>query len=142
TSRLWKTADVYWRARRSVRRLTESAKGVARKMLGRPPADWAGPDQARAAVREAAPMAIENRHDVVCFPIIDWDFRFQRPQQLMKRFAEAGHRVFYIAQRFRSEGPPYEVTPKARNLFEVTLRGPDKNVYRDRLQRAGAAGLR
>src|SRR6185369_8130000 len=30
-----------------------------------------------------------NTLDVVCFPIIDWDFRFQRPQQLMLQFAAA-----------------------------------------------------
>ncbi|HEY3204021.1 MAG TPA: polysaccharide pyruvyl transferase family protein [Thermoanaerobaculia bacterium] len=134
TSRLWKTAHIYWSARRGVSRAKTSAKGVARKLLGRPPSDWAGRNEAHEAIKEAAPLAIENRHDVVCFPIIDWDFRFQRPQQLMKRYAEAGHRVFYIAQRFRPAGQPYEISEKARNVFEVSLRGPEKNVYKDRLE--------
>src|SRR5262250_3080786 len=33
--------------------------------------------------------------DVICFSIVDWSFRFQRPQQLMAQFAAGGHRVFY-----------------------------------------------
>ncbi|HET7451750.1 MAG TPA: glycosyltransferase, partial [Thermoanaerobaculia bacterium] len=72
------------------------------------------------------------RFDVVCFPIIDWDFRFQRPQQLMSRFASAGHRVFYVSHRFRQSGAAWEVVPKAENVFEVTLYAPGLNVYRNR----------
>jgi len=37
-----------------------------------------------------------HRPDVICFSIIDWDFRYQRPQQLVSQFAAHGHRVFYI----------------------------------------------
>src|SRR5262249_824810 len=74
-----------------------------------------------------------NQHDVVCFPIIDWDFRFQRPQQLMSRFAESGHRVFYVNQRFRPSGAPYEIRMKSHNVHEVSLRGPERNVYADPL---------
>ena len=71
--------------------------------------------------------------DIVCFPIIEWDFRFQRPQQLMTRAARAGHRVFYIRQEFREHGPPYDIAVKGENLFEVSLRGPDRNVYAESL---------
>jgi GT2 family glycosyltransferase/SAM-dependent methyltransferase len=74
-----------------------------------------------------------NAYDVVCFPIIDWDFRFQRPQQLMSRFAVAGHRVFYIKPGFRASGEPYRLEEKAANIYEVSLRGPDRNLYRDHL---------
>jgi glycosyltransferase involved in cell wall biosynthesis len=70
---------------------------------------------------------------VICFPIIDWDFRFQRPQQLMSQFALAGHRVFYVKQDFREYGPSYDITIKVENVFEVSLRGPDRNVYGDSL---------
>ncbi len=74
-----------------------------------------------------------NFYEVVCFPIIDWDFRFQRPQQLMARFAAAGHRVFYIAQNFRSSGPLYSLSEKGKNIFEVTLKGPSRHVYQEKL---------
>lgn len=40
--------------------------------------------------------ARRRRPDVFCFSIIDWSFRFQRPQQLMLQFAAHGHRVFYL----------------------------------------------
>jgi polysaccharide pyruvyl transferase CsaB len=147
--RLWKAMNHYWRARRAVGRLAraggsafpsadrEAGPGAA----GGASADWVGRDDSLRLAANAPPAEVENLHDVVCFPIIDWDFRFQRPQQLMKRFAEAGHRVFYIAQRFRSDGPPWEITPKLPNLYEVTLRAPEKNVYKDRLGPADADTL-
>ena len=92
---------------------------------------------AAGARGEPAPRVEQFLHtrafDVVCFPIIDWDFRFQRPQQTMARFAEAGHRVFYLAQNFRSWGEPFELTEKGENVYEVSLRGPSLNVYTDAL---------
>lgn len=74
-----------------------------------------------------------NAYDVICLPIIEWEFRFQRPQQLMLRFAEAGHRVFYISQHFRSTGPRFIIEEKSENIFEVSLRGLDRTVYTDPL---------
>src|SRR5262249_35724869 len=41
-------------------------------------------------------ISTPRRPDVICFSIIDWSFRFQRPQQLMTQFAAHGHRVFYL----------------------------------------------
>jgi GT2 family glycosyltransferase/glycosyltransferase involved in cell wall biosynthesis/SAM-dependent methyltransferase len=81
----------------------------------------------------ALPPGRANAHDVVCLPIIEWDFRFQRPQQLMSRFAAAGHRVFYISQRFRTDGPPWEIVEKTPNVYEVTLRGASLNAYKQSL---------
>ncbi len=72
-------------------------------------------------------------YDVICFPIIDWDFRFQRPQHLMSQFAAAGHRVFYISHSFCSLDTPYQIREKAKNIYEVTLGGSDLSVYRDQL---------
>jgi polysaccharide pyruvyl transferase CsaB len=145
--RLWKAMNHYWRARRALKRFAggggagaasgEAASGASSGS----PADWVGRDDSRVQAANAPPPEIENRHDVVCFPIIDWDFRFQRPQQLMKQFAKVGHRVFYVAQRFRSDGPPWEITPKLPNIYEVTLRAPEKNVYKDRLGPADADAL-
>jgi hypothetical protein len=70
-----------------------------------------------------------KRPDVFCFPIIDWDFRFQRPQQLMLRFAAAGHRVFYLTHRFRKSGVPYTLRELAPSVWEVSLRGPRYSTY-------------
>jgi glycosyltransferase involved in cell wall biosynthesis len=51
----------------------------------------------------------------------------------MSRFAAAGHRVFYVSQQFRQEGPPWSIAEKAPNIYEVTLRGVDLDIYRDSL---------
>jgi GT2 family glycosyltransferase/2-polyprenyl-3-methyl-5-hydroxy-6-metoxy-1,4-benzoquinol methylase len=100
------------------------------------------PDERPAPAAPDAPPKTDARlsaflnsraYDVVCFPIIDWDFRFQRPQQLMSRFAAAGHRVFYLSQNFRASGEPYEIREKGGNVFEVSLRAPALNVYTDTL---------
>lgn len=57
--------------------------------------------------------------DVVCLSIIDWDFRFQRPQQLMTRFAAAGHRVLYVR---RGDGP---IVEKAPGVIELSAKDLD-----------------
>lgn len=69
--------------------------------------------------------------DVVCFSVIDWDFRYQRPQQIMSQFAARGHRVFYFSTtRFNpaDSSPRVTVKPIKANVFEVELssiRQPD-----------------
>ncbi|MEN6448851.1 MAG: glycosyltransferase [Thermoguttaceae bacterium] len=59
-------------------------------------------------------------YDVLCLPIIRWDFRFQRPQQLMRQFAEDGHRVFYLSDDFLLARPA-AVREIERNVFELRL---------------------
>lgn len=99
-------------------------------------ARW-NPAASQAASLKALSSLLERTapqtFDIICFPIIEWDFRFQRPQQLMSQFAQAGHRVFYVSQNFREHGGLYEVSVKAPNIYEVSLFGPDRNVYTDSL---------
>jgi glycosyltransferase involved in cell wall biosynthesis/tRNA A-37 threonylcarbamoyl transferase component Bud32 len=38
--------------------------------------------------------------DIIVFPVIDWHYRFQRPQQISTRLAMHGHRVFYARTYF------------------------------------------
>lgn len=129
TSRLWRTASVYWAVRRRLRRL---------RTLFEKTVSVSAPS---ASLSEAVPVAATNRHDVLCFPIIEWDFRFQRPQQLMSRFAEAGHRVFFVATRLRPFGEPFEIRRKAENIYEVSLKGPNKDIYRDSLTEKDVRGV-
>ena len=125
------------------RKRAQSGRRVSLRDLRRAMAHgWLTPYFGRAG-RGAAPPAVdaprgpvvaaprEDRHDVLCLPIIDWDFRFQRPQQLMSRFAAAGHRVFYVSIVFRTNGAPYTITEKRTNVYEVSLRALDRNVYTD-----------
>lgn len=71
-----------------------------------------------------APDGPLHRTDVICFSIIDWEFRYQRPQQIMSQFAANGHRVFYIStSRFRhsTANPRLVVSKIQNNLYEVQL---------------------
>ena len=86
-------------------------------------------------------IEINKGYDIICFPIIEWDFRFQRPQQLMMQFARAGHRVFYISQNLRQQGPPFVLTEKAPRVFEVSLAGLPINVYQGSLSGADEQSL-
>ena len=143
TSRFWKILSIYWAAVRRLRRLFGSGGEERREGTGSAPSAIAAPSRARALPRapSPAPLSAENLYDVLCLPIIDWDFRFQRPQQLMARFAAAGHRVFYVAQAFRPAGPPYEIRKKRENVWEVSLRGPARNVYEESLDGAARDAL-
>jgi GT2 family glycosyltransferase/glycosyltransferase involved in cell wall biosynthesis/chromosome segregation ATPase len=85
----------------------------------------------RASKPELPPEApVGNGVDILCYPIIDWSFRFQRPQQIATQFARSGHRVLYFKTRFHQQGPDAIVEQIAENVFEVQLPGPDHlNLY-------------
>lgn len=44
-----------------------------------------------------------DKMDIIILSVISYDFRFQRPQQFAKRFAENGHRVYYINSDFQKK---------------------------------------
>jgi len=112
---------------RAVRRLGV----VARKRLGL---------GARLGLRAGrVPPAV---YDVLCFPGLDWTFRFQRPQQLVREFARRGHRGFYVGVRFHDAGRGALLRKIAEGVYEVELPGPPGlTVYRDALDDATLAGF-
>ena len=59
-----------------------------------------------------------EKSDVLIFSVIDYDFRYQRPQHFASRFAENGHRVFYINANFVN---PDNVKEIAENLYTVNF---------------------
>jgi polysaccharide pyruvyl transferase CsaB len=68
-------------------------------------------------------------YGVVVLPIIDWNFRFQRPQQIARRFAMKGHPVAYASLSF---GPELGIAPIEEGIEELRLPGPgSKNVYKE-----------
>ncbi len=73
------------------------------------------------------------QYDIICFPIIDWFFRYQRPQQILSHFAKNGSRVFYINPRFsgqQKDGITASVIKE--NIFEINISGTaNLNIYRD-----------
>jgi hypothetical protein len=88
--------------------------------------------QARWSTTPARPVSLPDKHStyaVICLPTIEWSYRFQRPQQLMRQFARAGHPVFYGANHFHGGVEPHfrAIEP---NLQEIFLPGdPAANVY-------------
>ena len=80
--------------------------------------------------RTPYPLPPAERFDVLCLPIIDWGFRFQRPQQLLSRFAADGHRVFYARTGFLGLDREPGLEPVADRVFEVALPGEhDFDLY-------------
>jgi GT2 family glycosyltransferase/glycosyltransferase involved in cell wall biosynthesis/SAM-dependent methyltransferase len=142
-SRWWRVGSLYWALMRRAGRLRRRVAGLLQGRAagtasdsGTPaPPEPTPPTPPLRAHREdvvAAP-ATGARFDVVCFPVIDWGFRFQRPQQIARQLGARGHRVFYVALQFRTEGPPYVLREVAPNVWEVRLRATPANVYQDQL---------
>ncbi len=87
-----------------------------------------------------------STYDVVCLPIIDWHFRFQRPQQLITQFAQDGHRCYYFQTKFGTPGEPRAGEEIAPNVYNPRLPGPvSANLYQgeidDRALEEMLAGL-
>ena len=114
-------------ARRGVRGLRRLKKGVAlvpqvtRSVLQAITGGGTSPIRVEPATR--------GKHAVICLPIIEWGFRFQRPQQMMRQFSRASHLVLYAANRFHG-GTDARLRLIETNLLEALLPGdPAANVY-------------
>lgn len=91
--------------------------------------------QAAASEPQAMPeiSRASGRYDVIVLPIVDWEGRFQRPQQLALQYARAGHRVFYLRTTFQPQAPS-RLRQVAPNIFEVHLQASQTpNLYRENL---------
>jgi glycosyltransferase involved in cell wall biosynthesis len=95
-------------------------------------------------IRELEEDARE-RDVLVVFPVIPWEFRWQRPQQLVSRFAEHGYTVVFVNMTLTPRGSRYLNNAEALkdvtlgrisdHVFEVHLSSLNKiNVYQDRLK--------
>lgn len=68
-----------------------------------------------------------DKYDVIILSVIDYNFRYQRPQHFASRYAEDGHRVFYINANFIR---PYTVNVVDRNLYSVDFSSDNnKAIY-------------
>ncbi len=75
--------------------------------------------------------ALPSKFDVFVFSVMDWETRTQRPQHLARRFARAGHRVFYIRTDFHA-GEHARVSALEENIWEVHFPASRPvNLYRD-----------
>ena len=106
-----------------------------------PELDFSGlpPASQRALVAAVQYRPRVRRHAFVVLPIIDWDFRYQRPQQIARQLAAAGHPVFYLRMSFSKVAKRRELHP---GVIELALPGPvNLNPYRDSLDAALARRL-
>lgn len=73
-----------------------------------------------------------SHYDLVCLSVIDWSFRYQRPQQILSQFAKNGSRIFYISSDFLDRGgESYQCREIGRNIFEVRIRANSSmSIYR------------
>ena len=71
----------------------------------------------------------DGKYDVVLLPVFEFDFRYQRPQQLARQFANAGHRVFWISPSRVSHTEDHVAVPIQRNICEIHLPHPIPNMY-------------
>jgi GT2 family glycosyltransferase len=90
---------------------------------------WAQPRRVAPKSRTArSRYAVPTKpaYDIICFSIIDWSFRWQRPQQLLSQFADAGHRVFvFKTTAFLTPGrAAFEIAQVRENVWEVTIAPP------------------
>ena len=92
----------------------------------------------------SGPPVPRNRYDIIVFAIIDFDFRFQRPQQMASEFARRGHRVFWISPtRFlpSTSAEAYEASRLRENLWEVHLRSRQPDIYMGELDTDQVAAM-
>ena len=97
------------------------------------PADLLRKMSARASTlrlpfRGAAMPGQDARYDVIFFSIVDWSFRYQRPQHIASMFAKNGHRVFYLSIEF-GKHPSYRKKLVAENVYTVVLPAEKDSVY-------------
>ena len=85
-----------------------------------------------------------RKYDVIILTLFDFDFLFQRPQQLACQFARHGHRVFWVSpgRRLPLSAPhEYEALEIRKNVWEVRLRADWPDIFEDRLSPEEATGV-
>ena len=83
-----------------------------------------------------------KKKDIICFPIINWDFRYQRPQHILTEFAKNGHRVFYFTVNLRPLKKSYELKTLANNIYQIELNSPNFfDIYKDKFNKSIIANL-
>ncbi|MCU1347073.1 MAG: glycosyltransferase, group 1 family domain/glycosyl transferase, group 2 family domain protein [Acidobacteria bacterium] len=106
------------------RLLPKAAKRLIRKFWN----PWAEPQRIVSPRRPMLALTLRpaTSYDIICFSIIDWSFRWQRPQQLLSQFADAGHRVFVfkITGFLQPGAGRFGIAEVRENVWEITLAPP------------------
>jgi glycosyltransferase involved in cell wall biosynthesis len=101
-------------------------------------AGWSLPASIPAGVAQSLHERPTAPYDVICLPVFDWGFRFQRPQQLMRQFARHGRRVYYVSHEFLLASP-LAIDQLEPNVYDVRLPADaDCNVLQRTISEADA----
>ncbi|GAA0134425.1 hypothetical protein YSY43_12650 [Paenibacillus sp. YSY-4.3] len=95
-------------------------------------------------LKPANPPLDPNNITLFRFPIIDWDYRWQRPQHIGQQFARHGYRVFYFAietipigsadASFEDIQSTLQIREAEENVWLVKLCSYNSlNAYRDKI---------
>jgi GT2 family glycosyltransferase/2-polyprenyl-3-methyl-5-hydroxy-6-metoxy-1,4-benzoquinol methylase/glycosyltransferase involved in cell wall biosynthesis len=98
---------------------------------------WGGQDRPRELDLMSADPKSRPKYDVIVLPVFDFEFRYQRPQQIAAGFARAGHRVYWVSPtRFLDpgSGQAYQLHPLRDRLWEVRLPGRPFDMYSGSLE--------
>ncbi len=95
-----------------------------------PPAPVEPPSRTFGALRDPAGTGLP---DIVCFSIVEWEFLFQRPQQLLSRLADLGHRVYYVSQFFEPVPGAPAVHRLRSRVCTLRLRGSARHLFSEEL---------
>jgi GT2 family glycosyltransferase len=106
------------------RKLTSASSDV----IGYHYVDLSSHDE-RMKLIELSSQSPPRTPDILILPIIDWEFRFQRPQQLAVQFARMGHRVFYLKAGlyYRPNKAPL-IKKLQNNIYSAQLAGGDHPI--------------
>lgn len=74
-----------------------------------------------------------QKKDIICFPMIDWDYRTQRPHHLLREFANKGHRIFYLTTTLSIVKNSLDVKELENNIFQIDIGLEDYfDIYKDK----------
>jgi GT2 family glycosyltransferase/glycosyltransferase involved in cell wall biosynthesis len=153
-SKGWRWLMRYRRAKERYRRVVGGNPAPQRAArAGTPPArveppagSWGALPLLPASDPAAAALVLQQasaergiwRPDVICLPVFDWEFRYQRPQQIVSQFAAHGYRVFYVsASRFVAPGEEPAVRLIKDHVYEVQVAAErPPRLYADAMDRA------
>ena len=84
-------------------------------------------------------FGFKERKVIYLFPVIDFSFRIQRPQQLCREFVKKGYKVVYFMTTFNySQKPGFTINEIESNILQVKLNFNKKiNIYKNKLSDTG-----
>jgi len=78
-----------------------------------------------------------TRVDILYFSHINWDYRYQRPQQILSQFAKQGHRIFYMEPILEKLTSHYELERIHENIYRVEISASRYfEIYKDKIDLA------